>query len=167
MLRYFVLATVIVVGSAMAIAGWINRDALRIKIASVYAPVPPKPEPATTTGGGAAIGLRGDAPWALSALPECLIQTSETTGPRSYVLAHLPPGAVALAAPATLKFGDCTISLVGDEAYVRRAADRFRIPPRARFYRAPGALVLLREDASGGYELRVYQPVSEHSQQRQ
>ncbi len=167
MLRYFVLATVIVVGSAMAIAGWINRDALRIKIASVYAPVPPKPETATTTGRGAAVGLYGDAPWALSALPECLIQTSETTGSRSYVLAHLPAGAVALPAPATLKFGDCTISLAGDEAYVRRATDRFRIPPRVRFFRAPGALALFREDASGGNELRVYQPVSEHSKQRQ
>ncbi|MEO6835905.1 MAG: hypothetical protein ABI231_08370 [Candidatus Tumulicola sp.] len=158
MLRYFVIATIVVLGTAVVIAGWVNRDMIRIKIASVYAPVAPKPEPSSTTGRGTTVGLRGDAPWALSALPECLIQTSESTGRRSYVLEHLPAGAVAVAAPASLTYGDCTISVSGDEAYVRRGSDRFRIPPHVRFYRAPGALALLYESASGGNELRVYRP---------
>jgi hypothetical protein len=71
-------------------------------------------------------------------------------------VAHLPRGSVAVAAPVVLNYGDCTISVAGDEAYVKRGVDRYRIPPRVRFYRAPGFLALLREDSVGN-ELRVYQ----------
>jgi len=156
-LRYLFISTLIVLGVAMVVAGWVNRDLIRIKIASAYARVNPKPQAANRASGAAATGLRGDAPWALSALPECLVQTSETTGPRAYVAGHLPAGAVAIASPATLHYGDCTISVAGDEAYVQRGNDRFRIPPSVRFYRAPGSLALLRE-SSNGNELRVYQP---------
>jgi hypothetical protein len=157
-LRYLLLATVIVLGVAVGIAGWVNRDLIRVKIASAYGWVPPKPEPLRTTGGGPEKGLRGDAPWALSALPECLIQTSKSTGSLAFVLQHLPPGSAVVSPPASLTYGDCAISLTGDEAYVRRGADRFRIPPRVRFYRARSGLALLRE-GSDGNELRVYEPV--------
>lgn len=157
MLRYLFLSACIVVGVVMVVAGWVNRDLIRIKIASVYARVNPKPQAANRIGAVAATGLRGDAPWALSALPECLVQTSETTGPRAYVVDHLPAGAVPIAPPATLRYGNCTISVADDEAYVRRGNDRFRIPPSVRFYRASGSLALLRE-SSNGNELRVYQP---------
>ena len=75
----------------------------------------------------------------------------------AYVLAHLPAGAVPVAAPARLVYGDCSITIVGDEAYVRRGDDRFRIPPRARFYRADGLLALVRE-TPGRVDLRVYEP---------
>jgi hypothetical protein len=57
-----------------------------------------------------------------------------------------------------LEYGDCTVTISGDEAFVRRGDDRFRIPPSVQFYRAPGLLALIRESASGA-ELRVYQPV--------
>ena len=156
MLRYLVLATVIVLAIATAVAGWVNRDAIRIKIASVYARVSPKPQPSTAPGAGPSKGLRGDAPWALSALPECLIQTSESTGPLPYVLGHLPPAAAPVAEPATLRYGDCTIEVAGGEAFVRRGDDRFRIPPRVRFYRGRGVLALLRTGPNGN-ELRVYE----------
>ena len=159
MLRYFGLATIIVLAIAMTIAGWINRDLIRIKIASVYARVHPKPQPTNGPLSASAVGLSGDAPWALSALPECLRQTSETTGPLPYVLRHLPAGAVPVASPVTLRYADCTILLSGDEAWVWRGNDRFRIPPRIRFYRAPGVLALLREGGNGN-ELRVYQPAN-------
>jgi hypothetical protein len=158
MLRYFVLATAIVVGAGVIIAGWVNRDMLRIKLASVYASAPPKAEPAEAIGTGSNVGLRGDAPWALSALPECLVQKSESTGPRAYVLAHLPPGAAAIEPPATLRVRDCGIELAGDAIYVRRGPDRFRIPPPVRLYRFPGGFALLRERTAGAYELRVYEP---------
>ena len=52
MLRYFVLATAIVVGAGVIIAGWVNRDMLRIKLASVYASAPPKAEPAASDRNG-------------------------------------------------------------------------------------------------------------------
>ena len=45
MARYLILSALIVFGVAIAVAGWVNRDLIRIKIASVYARVPPKPEP--------------------------------------------------------------------------------------------------------------------------
>ena len=157
MLRYLAIATVIVLACAIVAAGWINRDLIRIKIASVYARVHPNPQPPNAPGRETKLGLRGDAPWALSALPECLMQMSETTGPLDYVLKHVPAGAQPIGSPASLQYGDCTILLSDDEAYVRRGNDRYRIPPRVRFYRGAGVLALVRE-SSNGNELRVYQP---------
>lgn len=159
MFRYFVLASIIVVGAIVAIAGWINRDAIRIRIASVYASAPPKAQPSVRLGAGVQRGLRGDAPWALSAFPECATQTSETTGSLRYVLAHLPAGASEVAPPATLAAGDCTIALAAGAAYVRRGTDRYRIPPRVRLFRAPGEIAVLRSDPGGGNDLRVYELV--------
>lgn len=157
MLKYLALSTVIVVGGAVFATAWVHRDLIRIRIASVYARAPKAgASNAPLAGGGAP--LRGDAPWALSALPECLIQTSESSGSGSYVRAHLPPGAVPVAPPARLVYGDCAISIAGDEAYVRRGNDRLRIPPRVRFYRAAGLLAMIRETPNSA-ELRVYQPV--------
>jgi len=156
MIRYLLLSTVIVVGVAVVVAGWVNRDLIRIKIASVYARVHSKPGVAGMVQGAVA-PLHGDAPWALSALPECLIQTSEANGTRAYVRAHLPARVVPIAPPATLTYGDCRIIIAGDEASVRRGQDDLRIPPRVQFYRGEGVLALIRETAAGD-ELRVYEP---------
>ncbi|MGB8907998.1 MAG: hypothetical protein WCC84_04565 [Candidatus Cybelea sp.] len=156
-MRYLLLSTAIVVGAAMVVAAWVNRDLIRIKIASVYARAPAKAGVPASGGQMKILALSGDAPWALSALPECLIQTSESNGSLAYVRAHLPPGAVAIVPPATLVYGDCSIRIDGSEAFVRRGADRLRIPPRVQFYRADGLLALIRETAQRA-ELRVYQP---------
>jgi hypothetical protein len=102
--------------------------------------------------------MSGDAPWALSALPECLTQVSKSTGSRRYVRAHLPRNAVRVMPPARLSYADCTISIDDDEAFVRRGADRFRIPPSVQFYRVRGEVAMMRETAAS-VELRVYQPV--------
>jgi hypothetical protein len=157
MLRYLLLSSLIVFGIAMAVAAWVNRDLIRIKIASVYAHVPAKPGAALERERAPAPALRGDAPWALSALPECLIQMSESNGSPEYVRAHLPNGAVPIVPPATLVYGDCSIRITGSEAYVRRGVDRLRIPPRVQFYRTEGLLALIRETPQGA-ELRIYQP---------
>jgi len=77
MLRYLLISTAIVLTIAIVVAGWVNRDLIRIKIASVYARVAPKPGPSNSPERAKEAGLAGDAPWALSALPECLTQTSE------------------------------------------------------------------------------------------
>jgi len=156
MVRYLLLSAVIVVGAAVIVAGWVNRDLIRIKIASVYARVHAKPG-AASIAAGAVAPLHGDAPWALSALPECLIQTSEANGSLAYVRAHLPEGVVAVAPPATLTYGDCRIIIAGDEASVRRGQDNLRIPPRVQFYRGEGVLAMIRETPAGD-ELRVYEP---------
>jgi hypothetical protein len=160
MLKYLLLSTVIVVAVAVGVAAWTNRDLIRIKLASVYARAHANP------GGGAGVErataapLSGDAPWALSALPECLTQTSESRGSFAYVRAHLPARAVPVLPPAKLVYGDCSITIEGDEAYVQRGADRLRIPPRVQFYHAEGELVLIRL-ATEGDELRVYEPAKQ------
>ena len=140
-------------------AGWTNRDLIRIRIASAYGRVAAKPGGAGDERATAS-PLSGDAPWALSALPECLTQTSESRGPLAYLRAHLPPGAEPVLPPARLVYGDCSVTITGHEAYVRRGADRLRIPPRVQFYRADSLLVLLRRSRDGD-ELRVYEPVKQ------
>jgi hypothetical protein len=157
MMRYLLLSTVIVVGIAVLVTGWANRDLIRIKIASVYSHGSAKSGFASSANAPAPARLLGDAPWILSALPECLAQVSESKGPPAYVRAHLPPGATRIAAHATLTYGDCSIMISGDEAYVRRGVDYLRIPPRAQFYQASGLLALIRD----GTELRVYEPVKQ------
>ena len=157
--RYLAIATVIVVGLAVVATAWQNRELIRIRIASTNLPASPKPADTATPGPRPDVPFRGDAPWALSALPSCLSQLSVSTGPRAYVLAHVPSGATPVVAPAAFSYGDCTISVTGDEAYVRRGNDRFHIPARVRFYRGPAILAVLRESGSHD-ELRVYIPTN-------
>jgi hypothetical protein len=152
-----ILSAAIVLGGAVLATAWANRDLIRIKIGSVYARVPAKPGGSGAPEQARSAALRGDAPWALSALPECLSQVSESSGPAAYVRSRLPHGAAAIVPPATLVYGDCTITIAGDQAYVRRGDDRLHIPPRVQFYRASGLLALLREDSHGA-QLRVYEP---------
>ncbi|HEY6484783.1 MAG TPA: hypothetical protein VIX83_00170 [Candidatus Cybelea sp.] len=158
MLKYLAISTLLVVGVAIAVAAWVNRDLIRIKLASVYARVAPKPAAPLHSSGARAPGFAGDAPWALSALPECLSQVSMSSGSVRYVRARIPRGAARIEPPARLAYGDCTIAITGNAALVSRGADRFRIPPSVAFYRAAGLLAVMRE-SDGNVELRVYQPV--------
>lgn len=143
----------------MAVAGWANRD-LVIKIGSTFLRVPPKAAPSEAPGSASPKPLSGDAPWALSVFPECLTQTSRTTGHRAFVLAHLPSGATQVASGSTLTYADCTISVRGDEAWIRRGSDWFHIPPPVRLYRSPGALALVSGDPNA-MEMRVYAPANQ------
>ncbi len=139
------------------VAGYVNREQLAIKIKSVFVPVSPKPAQAEAQVGRRHGAFTGDAPWALSALPECFDQTSKSTSPTlPYIIAHLPAGASMVRPPATLRYSDCTLRVTGDEVLVDRGSDHLRIPPQARIYTAPGKVALLR-GSEGGYELRVYQ----------
>ncbi|MBV8490060.1 MAG: hypothetical protein JO199_05960 [Candidatus Eremiobacteraeota bacterium] len=155
--RYFLISAAIVFGGTIAVAAWVNRDLIRIKIASVNVPVPPKPGRLQTVAPGTPRPLSISAPWILSALPGCLRQESDTTGPSAYTLAHLPAGAVPVASPVWLTYGDCTIIVGRDEAWVRRGPDRFYVPPHVRFFRAGQQLAVLRQDGPGT-DLRVYDP---------
>lgn len=147
----------IVVGAAVLATAWVNRDLIRIRIGGTHVRAPAKGGAANSWAHGTSAPLHGDAPWALSALPECLTQTSESFGSASYVRAHLPEKAVRIVPPATLVYGDCTITIAGEQAVVQRASDRLRIPPHVVFFRAPGLLALVRETPHGA-QLRVYQP---------
>ncbi len=158
MLRYYAIATGLVLALAIVATAWVNRDLIRIKIAGTNLRVPPKAAQSQGERGASGGSLRGDAPWALSALPDCLRERSETTGGRAYVLEHLPAGMTPVAAGSQLTYGPCTISIVDGEAYVARGSDRLRIPPHVQFYRSPGVLALLRSSASGN-DLRIYDSV--------
>lgn len=142
---------------AIAATAYVNRDLIRIKIASVYAPVTPKPVSGTPSMRRHAGNFAGDAPWALSALPECLSQTSVTRGHLAYVRAHVPPGVQPVVAPASLRYGDCTIRISEQTADVLRGYDRFHIPARVQFFTAPGVLAVLRTQDDTA-ELRTYSP---------
>jgi hypothetical protein len=156
-LRYLILSAVIICSIAVLATAWANRDLIRIKVGSAYAHVHSKAEGPSAAEHDPSVALRGDAPWALSALPGCVMQVLESSGPVGYVRARLPRGAAPIVPPATLVYGDCTITIAGDQAYVRRGADRLHIPPRVRFYRSSGLFAVIREDSHGA-ELRVYEP---------
>jgi len=157
-LRYFAIATLIVLSAAVFATAYVNRDLIRIKIASVVVRVSPKPAaPNSGESRGSGAPFIGDAPWALSVLPDCLIQTQVSNGDLGYVRAQLPRNMQPLAAPATLHYGPCTISVIDGEAIVRRGNDRLRIPPHVQFYRSGEKLALLRTSGSSA-ELRLYRP---------
>jgi hypothetical protein len=109
---------------------------------------------------GTAGPLTGDAPWALSALPECFRQTYAVRGPLAYVNAHLAPGAPPRnrwhrARAGRLVAADCTVVLMGRTALVTRGDTRLVVPADARFSIAGDRLVLDRY-AGGAEDVRVY-----------
>lgn len=145
------------VTGVVIVAGYANRERLRLKVASVYASVPPKAAQTPPPSKRRAVAFTGDAPWALSALPECFVQQSKSTSRTlDYVLAHLPKDVRMVRPPQTLQYADCTLRVVGETIYVDRGSDRLRIPPPARLYVGGRHLALLR-GSEGGYELRVYE----------
>ena len=155
MLRYYVAATFIVLTLAVGVTAWNARELLRIRIASTSLPAPPKPQTSSRQTAGGEAPMRGDAPWALSALPDCLRQKSEATGSVAFASSKIPPGARRIAPGSRLVYGPCTISVGNGEAFVSRGPDRLRIPPVATLYRAGDKLFLLRRTGRYG-ELRVY-----------
>jgi hypothetical protein len=141
-LRYYVLSTLIVCTAIIVGALFVHRASVAIKIASVYASVPPKPvDEGTLTG--TAPPLVAQAPWALSVLPECFHQRSEITGPRAFVLAHLPPGSAVRS--AVVHAGDCTLTIGAAQAVVTRGADRLVLAD-STFYRIGADLGVLHHD---------------------
>lgn len=110
-------------------------------------------QPNSTYNAGNFEGI--DAPWALSALPECLLQQSVWHGASiDAVMPHMPASAVPVADGAVLHYRNCTLEVRRYDALVIRGNDRFHIPKWSRFFLAGQKLVLLRK--SRGAELRVY-----------
>jgi len=155
MLRYFAIATVIVLAIVVFATAWTHRDLIRIRIAPTALPVPPKPGDAIAAHGSPNVPISGDAPWALSALPDCLIQERNARGPISYVRAKLPRDARPIAPGTELVLGPCTISVGNGEIRVQRGPDRLRIPPHVTLFRSDEGLALLRTTGKTA-ELRVY-----------
>ncbi len=139
------------------VAGYANRERLGLKVASVNVSVPPRAAQTPPPSKRRAVAFKGDATWALSALPECFVEQSKSTSRTlKYVMAHLPIDLQMVRPPRTLHYADCAVHIVGETIYVDRGADRLRIPPPARLY-AGGRHLALLLGTEGGYELRVYE----------
>lgn len=132
-----------------------NRENLAIRIKSVFVKVPPKVSQTPPPSKRGESSFVGDASWALSALPECFIQTERASGPLKYVLGQLPPGASMVRPGSAIRIADCHVAIAGESVLVTRGTDRLRIPAPARLYQAPGSVALLR-GSGNGYELRIY-----------
>ncbi len=158
MLRYFVVATVLVVGSFIGVAAWwLSQPHAGLTIKSVPVTMAPRPAP---PGGKTGLGTSGflvDAPWALSTLPECLTQMAVARGTVAYVRAAIPAGAEAIAPPATLVYRDCRISLDEGGVLVRRGPDTLRVPGPVRLYRVGVRLLVLHLEGARA-QLRTYAP---------
>jgi hypothetical protein len=154
-LKYYIISTCIVLSIAVFATAWNNRELIKILIAPTTLPAAPKPQATDAPSNRIDVPLRGDAPWALSALPDCLNEATVSRGTLAYVHSKMPTGANEIAAGTTLHYGPCTISFTGDEAVVTRGEDRLRIPPHLKLYKAGTTLVLLRTTGPTG-ELRTY-----------
>ena len=158
LLRYLAVASVLVVVTVAAFATWwIGQPHKPLTIKSVPVTMAPRPGAPGGRIGHRTDGLALAASWVLSTLPECLAQVSESTGPFAYVRAHIPSDAVEVAAPATLVYGDCRISLGSDGAIVRRGPDRLRSPGPLRVFRRGSRLYVLHLEGAHA-QLRVYDP---------
>jgi hypothetical protein len=159
-LRYYAIATVIVLAIAVVATAWSNRDFMRFHMGRTeHASAPPQHVSSSQTGGAVSQAFRGDAEWALSALPECFIQRSESTGSIAYVRARIAADAQPVASGTRLEFGPCTIFVHEGEVLVDRGMDRMRIPPEATLYRTGASLQLLRTTGSTAV-LRTYEIVT-------
>ena len=156
MIRYLAIATAIVV-AFLAIA-----TALGPKTAGNGART--KYVTATGTPGSAQrdlevhptpIAMTGDAPWALSALPECFKQLASRSGPPAFAEKRIARDAYRVPKQTRLEVADCVLEVGGDSAVVSRGEDRLTVPPVARFYVAGKHLILERLQAQHA-DVRIY-----------
>ena len=154
-LGYLAVSTIIVVAAFVVVGAYWNRQNLAIRIRSVFVKTPPKAAQTPPPSKRAQSSFTGVAPWALSALPECFMQTERASGPLKYVLGQLPASAKMLRPGSAIDIADCHVAIQGESVLVTRGSDRLRIPAPARLYQAPGMVALLR-GAYNGYELRIY-----------
>jgi hypothetical protein len=98
-----------------------------------------------------------EAPWALSALPECLLQqTVWRAHTVAGLQAHLPPAARAIPPGSRIAYRNCTLEIRRNDATVTRGKDRFHIPPDSHFYSYDDEMIFVRQSRAA--ELRTYKP---------
>ncbi|MBV8074006.1 MAG: hypothetical protein JO140_01165 [Candidatus Eremiobacteraeota bacterium] len=152
MWRFYVAATAIVAAFVFAVASH-RESPPDLKVSARASGTPTVTRAEGTGSRGPSGALFGDAPWALSALPDCARQHAELRGPARAVRAAIPAGAVAVV--SELHAGPCTIDVTRDGIVVTRGGDRLRIPPPARLLRSGDRYYLYREEGKAA-ELRVY-----------
>ena len=162
MLRYYAIATVIVLAIAVAVTARSYGNFMRFRMAaSKRTAAPQHLRVSGGAGGSSAQNVTGDAPWALSALPDCFVQSSERTGSVAYVRAAIPARAQPVADGSRLSYGSCTILVRKSELLVDRGSDRLVVPPRAELYTSGHSLVLVRTTGNSAV-LRTYDITTDH-----
>ena len=101
------------------------------------------------------VAVEGEAPWALSALPECFKQLASRSGSPAYARTKIARDARRVAQETTLHVADCTLDVHSDSAVVVRGENRLLIPAIAHFYVAGNRLILDRSGAQRE-DVRVY-----------
>ena len=151
MWRYLIAATVLVAAFLFVVT--LRKGAppdLRVSARASGTPSAPR---AQASDNVTVRPLSGDAPWALSALPDCARQHSEDRGDAVAVRAKIPEQAVPV--QGHLVAGKCTIDVTADGIFVQRGSDRLRIPPPARLLYWNDRYYLYKQDRKGAV-LRVY-----------
>jgi hypothetical protein len=100
-------------------------------VQSTGSPSPPRLQAASTLSPPP---VTGNAPWALSALPECFEQTGEAHGSRAFVLAHIGKGLRRIALRGGLRSADCELRVEVAALSVVRGSERMRVPALAGLY---------------------------------
>jgi hypothetical protein len=151
MWRFYVAATLLVAVFVFAVTlhRFPSAD-LRISARASGTPSAPRSQGAESAAGA---GVRGDAVWALSALPDCARQDSEARGPAARVRALIPADAQSV--EGRLAAGPCAIDVTSGGIFVARGDVRLRIPPPARLLRRGDRYYLYTQDRNAGL-LRVY-----------
>jgi len=154
MLPFYVVATVLVVG-ALVIGSLRSHPGKPLDVRTVQATGTPSASRVQSRATIVPFAVRGNAPWALSALPECFRQELAVRGPIAFVRAHLAPAAHAIPAGTVLNQADCVVTFGVRTIGVMRGDVRLVIPPDTRAFAAGGSLAVLRR-AGASAELRVY-----------
>lgn len=151
MWRFYLAATILVAVFIFAITlRKLPQTDLRVSASPSGTPSAPRSQPPASAGPAA---VRGDAPWALSALPDCARQHSETRGSIEFVTRAIPKDATPVS--GHLQAGPCAIDVTATGILIVRGKDRLHIPPPARLLYAGGRYYLYERDRKGAI-LRVY-----------
>jgi hypothetical protein len=143
----------LVVGALLVVTSF-ARTAKKLEVAAVQSsgsPSASRPQPSSKPDADVA----GAAPWALSALPDCFEQLSETRGSPAYAEARLPPGGTLAPPQSVLRAADCSVTVGARDLLVRRGDLRLVVPPDVRLYVWPDRFAVLRRDGTQA-DLRVY-----------
>lgn len=151
MWRFYLAATILVAAFVFAITlRRLPQADLRVSASPSGTPSAPRSEAPESAAPAA---VRGVAPWALSALPDCARQHAEVRGDRAFVTRAIPRDAKPVA--GHLQAGPCSIDVAATGILIVRGKDRLRIPPPARLLHAGGRYYLYEPDRKGAV-LRVY-----------
>jgi len=154
MLKYYALATLLVVGALVVAAQFARpRGEIDVSGGPKTHGTPSLPRVQATVS-FPPLGVHGEAPWALAALPECFAQGEEAHGPFAFVRARVPAGMHSVG-PSVLDSADCHLRVLAHVAVVTRGSERLVIPQDAEFFAGDRQFALLRRTGKNA-ELRIY-----------